>query len=528
MGKYLTYINTLKYMKVKQINYRLFYMLRSKYRKITKFSYSFSVNSSACLLKLDKSIDSYQSFNDKEFIFLNLSHKFEDEIDWNFLTHGKLWAYNLNYFEYLNQKDFEKESGLRLINEFIDAIKINKEGLEPFPTSLRSINWVKFLIFYNVANQKINDSLYAQYMILMDNLEYHLLGNHLLENGFSLLFGAYYFKDELFYEKAKEILQSELKEQILDDGAHFELAPMYHQIMLYRVLDSLNLVKNNDIFDKELEAILIDRAKIMLCWLYKMSYQDGSIPHFNDSTDGIAPISTELFEYATRLGIEFQKDSLLNESGYRAINHERYELRVDVGEIGPSYIPGHAHSDTFNFELRIDGKPFIVDSGISTYESNNLRLKQRKTEAHNTVKIGEIDQSEVWSSFRVANRAHINFLKEYDNFIIASHDGYKKLGIIHQRRFKTTPNNIEIKDMLIGNYNAGYKNIAYIHFHPNISDIKIIDDKVLTKKVTLIIEGSKNLQLDDFTFANGFNKIVDAKVLKISFKDKLLVNFSLI
>lgn len=39
--------------------------------------------------------------------------------------------------------------------------------------------------------------------------------------------------------------------------------------------------------------------------------------------------------------------------------------------IGPDYIPGHAHADTFNYELRIDGVPFIVDTGISTYNKIN-------------------------------------------------------------------------------------------------------------------------------------------------------------
>ena len=67
----------------------------------------------------------------------------------------------------------------------------------------------------------------------MDNIEYHILGNHLLENGFSLFFGAYYFQDEKFYVKAKKILTDELDEQILEDGAHFELSSMYHQIMLF-------------------------------------------------------------------------------------------------------------------------------------------------------------------------------------------------------------------------------------------------------------------------------------------------------
>ena len=61
------------------------------------------------------------------------------------------------------------------------------------------------------------------------------MGNHLLENGFSLLFGSYYFRDEKLYSKAKEIIKTELREQILDDGAHFELSPMYHSIILHRI-----------------------------------------------------------------------------------------------------------------------------------------------------------------------------------------------------------------------------------------------------------------------------------------------------
>ena len=40
----------------------------------------------------------------------------------------------------------------------------------------------------------INQTLYNHYQLLLNNLEYHLLGNHLLENAFSLLFGAYYFQ----------------------------------------------------------------------------------------------------------------------------------------------------------------------------------------------------------------------------------------------------------------------------------------------------------------------------------------------
>jgi uncharacterized heparinase superfamily protein len=234
-----------------------------------------------------------------------------------------------------------------------------------------------------------------------------------------------------------------------------------------------------------------------------------------------------LFEYANRLNIE-DCNLPLGDSGYRLFNSDRYELRVDFGEIGPSYIPGHAHSDTFNFELRVDGKPFIVDTGISTYESNARRLLERKTLSHNTVEVVGRDQSQVWSSFRVANRAHIVDFKSNDDSVFASHDGYKDIGVKHQRTFRVENNSITIEDLLISDTREVGDSHAYIHFHPDIDNIELEDNRLVIKNTVFSMEGSKKIQLDDFIFANGFNKLTEAKVLKITFKDKLFVSISFI
>src|SRR5690606_30037047 len=119
---------------------------------------------------------------------------------------------------------------------------------------------------------RINQILYNHYQILYHNLEYHLLGNHLLENGFSLFFAAYYFKDDKLYKKSFKILKIELKEQILSDGAHFELSPMYHQILLHRLLDCVNLVLLNPYKDNDLIAFLKEKAIMMLSWLQAVTY----------------------------------------------------------------------------------------------------------------------------------------------------------------------------------------------------------------------------------------------------------------
>jgi hypothetical protein len=448
----------------------------------------------------------YRSKDADTFEFLNLQYTFSLGINWNYPGHGKLWAYNLTYFDFLHQPDLSTEEGVNAINTFIDDIETVQDGLEPFPISLRGINWVKFLNSHAVSNQHIDDSLYAQYQILMDNLEYHLLGNHLLENGFSLLFGAYYFQDETFYEQAKKILEAELREQILDDGAHFELSPMYHQIMLYRVLDCANLVKHNGFKNHELLGLLNLKAGLMLGWLNDIVYGDGSIPLFNDSANKIAPQTHDLNNYAKSLGVTMVQ-SALGASGYRKFQNAQYECVVDVGAIGPDYIPGHAHADTFSFELTMGGKPFIVDTGLSTYETGCRRDEERGTHAHNTVEVMGTDSSEVWGGFRVAKRARITMLEEKPNEITAKHDGYRAFGIEHQRSWMFDENKILIRDRL----NRTAKAVARLHFHPDVTEAMI------TKHVSM--RSDSEATISDYLYAPEFNKIIKAKVLEVSFEE---------
>lgn len=509
MKNFLRLLKTLKYLKYQQIIYRIFYTLRSKLRKLFKFSYNTSLQSNPSLLSLEPSIPPYNLFRNGTFNFLNQEHYFKYTIDWNHPSYGKLWTYNINYFEYILQEDIKNDLSLKLIYNFIDSISTVKDGLEPFPISLRCINWIKYISLNQIEDKKISNSLYVQYKILMDNIEYHLLGNHLLENGFSLLFGAYYFQDQLFYQKAKEILTEELEEQVLKDGAHFELSPMYHQIMLFRVLDCINLVQNNSWKEKELLPLLKEKAEVMLAWLENMTFTNGEIPLLNDSANGIAPTTLTLLEYGNRLGIE-SKHQKLGDSGYRKFSNDKYECIIDVGNIGPDYIPGHAHADTFNFILYVDEKPFIVDTGLSTYETNERRTLERSTCSHNTVEIASMNQSNVWGGFRVAERAYVISLEENDTQIKAIHDGYKKsLNSLHERTFIFEDDSIKITDTILSDIT--HIAVSRIHFHPSV------DEKMIYECVDL---SNLNYNIKKYLYAPEFNKHLEAKMIEITF-DKI-------
>ena len=518
-------INTLKHLKFKQFYYRFLYSLKNRFysnRKLLTNPLNFNE-----IIWNDYLINTNTYFkNDVTFKFLNISHFFYNKIDWNYSKHGKLWTYNLNYFDYLNQQKISKETGLSLIFQFINFDKKLKDGLEPYPTSLRSINWIKFLSKHKIQNNYINKYLYRECNFLYNNLEYHLLGNHLLENAFSLLFSAYYYQSDKFYKKSKSLLILELNEQILNDGAHFELSPMYHQIIYSRLLDCIQLIKLNSFWKKDdLLSCLVVKASLMNSWLQNITYKSGEVPMVNDSTYNIAPSSNQLFSYAKKLGILHQKISL-SDSGYRKITSDHYELFVDVGNVGPDYQPGHAHSDTFNFELIKNGNPILVDTGICTYEKNKKRQEERSTISHNTVKIGDNDQTQVWGGFRVARRAKINHLAEKLNYIEASHDGYKPYGFIHTRSFFCQDKKITIKDTI--NQSTKNKSKAFFNFHSSINLSQIDNNTILIDSLGVVInfEKASKIFIDEYKLSKGFNKPVLSYKIVVTFDHYLKTNIN--
>lgn len=525
MRKIKLLLNTIKYLKPIQVYYRFYYFFRNKLIRINvneKFLTPFTLINWESELKSSLSYEHKQ----KSFSFLNIKKQFLEQIDWNYNKHGKLWTYNLNYFDFLNQKEMISQIGVNLILDYIKNDSILKDGKEPYPISLRGMNWIKFLAENKISNTQIDKTLINHYKILSENLEYHLLGNHLLENAFSLLFGAFYFQDEKLYYKSKKILISELKEQILNDGGHFELSPMYHQIILFRVLDCIQLIKINKWINDDLLTLLEDSASKMISWLNEVTFENGDIPCVNDSTFNIAPTSEELFNYADKIGV-INKKIVLSDSGYRKFRNNNFELFVDVGNVGPSYQPAHAHSDTLSFILYVNNKPVFVDTGVSTYEKNQKRQTERQTSAHNTVVINSEDQTQVWGGFRVAKRAQVKNLKEGVDFIEAEHDGYKKIGVSHLRRFSIDKSLFQIKDIIVNDSN--YNQTAYFHLHPSLKNLIINDHSIIIENnITMIFTGTNVIiHKKLYEYAEGFNKIKKAIVIKVTFESNLETSIKL-
>lgn len=438
-------------------------------------------------------ISRYTSWDGNQFSFLNLEHEFAD---WNFTEYGMLWAYNQNYFDWINQDGITKEECCHWIDKFVEELPSNKIGLDPYPIALRSINWIKFFCRYpGCATKSRLDSLYSQLRLLEKKLEYHLLGNHLLEDAYALFIGGAFFHDERVLKKSTKLLLSQLKEQVLPDGAHYEQSVMYHCILLDRLLDAINVSENCAENETELEHY----AERMLGHLESIVWADGTIPMFNDAAHGIAPKPTEIFSYAKRLGIKWNAIPL-KECGYRKLQNEHLEAVVDVGNITASYQPGHTHADTFNYELRIGEKPLVVDTGISTYNKTERRQLERSTVAHNTVSVNGMNSSEVWGGFRVGKRCHADIIECPDNHVEACHNGFEKKC---WRKYSMNDRAFVVEDRYDG------EAISYIHLAEGANE----------KRVT--IEGANKVDVKPWKYSTTYNQFLDGKVMEIHFKGQL-------
>jgi uncharacterized heparinase superfamily protein len=418
--------------------------------------------------------------SDLAFTALNETHSLAVADGWTAAGASRLWRYHAHYFDDLNAEDAAaKRTTLEALiaRWIVEHPAAADPGWEPYPLSRRIVNWSKWHLAGGRLDATARASLATQADLLSRSLEFHLLGNHLLANAKALLFAGATLDGSAatgWLRAGRRLLERELDEQVLPDGAHCELSPMYHALVAEDVLDLINLQRATDVELPELSTT----ARRMLEWLAAMTHPDRAIALFNDAAFDGGPGPAELEAYAQRLGIATAVPppaglTWLSASGYGRLALGPAVLLADAGALGPDYQPGHAHADTLSFELSVYGLRVIVDSGTSTYAVGPERDDQRGTRAHNTVCLDGRNSSDVWSAFRVGRRARVSDVRLNETAdrleLGASHDGYAygREPVMHHRDWSLCEDSLTIRDRLTG---RGTHDIeAALHFHPDVS-----------------------------------------------------------
>lgn len=458
------------------------------------------------------------------FTFLNETRKLSLPADWDNNSLARLWRYNLHYFDGLQAASTTSKLKSRLIERWIaDNPPGIGTGWEPYPCSLRIVNWIKWALSGPPFPPGARDSLAIQTRFLKDSLEYHILGNHLFANAKALIFAGSFFggsEADEWRTFGNQILSEQIPEQFLEDGAHFELSTSYHILLTEDMLDLLALSRS---FDLPADAHLTGAIASALSWLKGMVRPDGRIPLFNDSAYSMTVEPADLFSYAARLGYPLDDSNThgltdFQSSGYFRFDADSYCVIGDAGPAGPRYQLGHAHCDMLAFELICNGRPVIIDMGTSTYEAGPRRTMERSTASHNTVQIGGQEQSEIWGAFRVARRARIAERHLEEGAICATARWAN--GSKHRRHFRFHNDRVIIADSVCTSRPRERFATARFHFHPGITP-EWHDECILAGPVLLCFRGARAVEIDTYQVATDFNRQQKAKVVRIEFDQSL-------
>lgn len=438
------------------------------------------------------------------FTFLNRTLDLGSPINWQPPGEAQLWQYNLHYFHYAvtlgNAYAYDGNVDAyplfrRLVQEWIPACPVATPiAWDAYPTSLRITNWIKaYTLFEPLLHQdeafaaQLRRSLFVQASFLANHVEYHLMGNHLLENGRALLLAGLFFTDartqqtaRRWQAKGKEILWGELEEQFLADGGHFERSPMYHHLYLNLYQEVIALLQA---LGQPAPTAVQARVAAMAEWLGAMVHPDGNIPLLNDAVFGMVKQPPQLpAEQITPVnGLK-----ALAESGYFVFRERaaQHFLVFDCGPMGPDYFPSHGHCDALSYELSLAGRRFIVDAGVENYDGDQARrMYYRSTRAHNTIIVDGAEQSEIWDRYRVARRARpfdVAWGEEGTElaYVVGSHTGYQRLpGKVTHRRWLCWVDRRFwlVCDLLTGEGSHTLESL--IHFHPEVAVMRTPDQR---------------------------------------------------
>jgi len=549
--KFLLYFNTIRFLRVSQILNHVGWKIKKYRSKNYKTIFDEEkLNSAPEIILQEKTYISDQNKLDnetKEFSFLNINISYSDKILWNDSSQEKLWLYNLHYFDYLiplchNPSSENYATVKKIIKDWIDNNPQGKgNGWEPFPLSLRFVNWVFiyssfFHFFLRDINfkKKILSSLYQQASFLTHVIEYHIQANHLFTNLKALAFAGIFFNHKKWQNKYIRKLIKEIEEQILKDGGHYERSPMYHSIILTDLIDLVNLINANNIkhqnslksgLEELKDNILLPNINRMISWLKIVTQPDGQIPLFGDSDFNFAR-NPEVFRqyYINVIGkddsvVDSKTLSSLKNSGYHVFRSNDQYLIFDTGELGVSYQPGHAHCDILSFEYSYNGHRFFVDTGVGNYLESDLRLKARSIYAHNTAVVNGMDQAQLWKAFRVAKRVTSVSSSNGYNWVEGHYTNNidKKKNYSHQRKIEFVDKKFFILKDSIQTKNPSSIEFLF-HINPK-AKIEIKKNHIQLSlgdsNIVLAWKAEMSYSLDDWFYCSEFNKIEESKVLKL-------------
>lgn len=395
---------------------------------------------------------------------------------------------------------------------------------------------------YDIARLYLNrkkevSNAVASIVISHANLIIHRLslhsssGNHTVAECAGLIYAGVLFSEfegaKRWKARGEKIFFNEIFRQINKDGGGIEQALWYHVF----ILDLLGLViKLYEHYGMDIKVEITDLYHAGRRFINVFATNSEELPNIGDSDNGYA-----LSRYLNLIWDNAShKEGLtvFNKSGYSVYNNKKrkQQLVFDHGSLGMKPSFGHGHSDALSIILKTNNSPILIDSGTFTYTGDQkYREYFRSTRAHNTVVVDQLDQAVqegpfLWSKPYSSKLIRHDILENGEISLVAMHDGYLRIGVIHWRGVHILPKgNVLVIDVLTG---EGEHDID-LNWHLGMNVTKIESNEIEMGKEKIKVHGGKmqiytgEVMPVNAWYSNAYGTKEKSHVINVKYKGKL-------
>lgn len=161
------------------------------------------------------------------------------------------------------------------------------------------------------------------------------------------------------------------------------------------------------------------------------------------------------------------------DGGYVIVRKGNLHAVFDAGPLGYLSIAAHGHADALSFCAARRGAWWLVDPGTYAYHGDPVfRPYFRGTAAHNTAMVDGEDQSVQGGAFMWLTHAPSRLLgrgtADGVSWVEGEHAGYRRLGVVHQRRLEVEDSAFRIRDRFRSSSSRVRRIDLNLHFHPDV------------------------------------------------------------
>jgi hypothetical protein len=268
-------------------------------------------------------------------------------------------------------------------------------------------------------------------------------------------------------------VQREILFQTYPDGGDCEASTGYHALVAQMAQHSLLVQRRRGCL---VLANFEDRLRLMFDWMACLADDVGTLPLLGDCDNGRVELLGEDLEQvelpstqrcSLRVGSLLQQTfvgekcatpvSLFPDSGIAVLRSGEASLIFSAMPNGLAGKGSHTHCDKLSIVFRVGRDEVFCDGGSRCYtRSAEYRNFDRSTQAHNTLMVDGVDQNTIPSDpgllFRCGNEALVSCIQRIEGecAVSASHKGYARLGVEHQRTVGLAQNVLRVLDELTG------------------------------------------------------------------------------